>query len=322
VLLIVTFRPEFQPSWTGQSQVTMLALNRLDRHDRRALVEQIAGGKALPYEVIDQIAERTDGVPLFVEELTKRVLESGVPLVGIPTTLHDSLMARLDRLESVRRVAQIGAAIGREFSYGLMQAVSRLPEDELKRALDRLVSSQLVFQRGTPPDAVYNFKHALVHDAAYGSLLRNARQQLHAQIAEALEANSPAQIDSEPELFAQHYAEAGLIEKSLAYWGKAGRRSAARSATAEAAAQFQKGLDQLTLLPQTPERQRQELEFFSALGAMLQAVKGSAAPEAGQAYARARELWEQLDSPSEFLRIPYRQSVYHMNRGELDLSLR
>src|SRR5207253_751925 len=185
VLFIVTFRPEFQPPWTGQPQVTMLALNRLDRRDRTALIAQIAGTKALPDDIIDQIAERTDGVPLFVEELTKNVLESGVTPTGIPTTLHDSLMARLDHLESVRRVAQIGAAIGREFPYALLQAVSRLPEDELKAALARLVASELVFHRGIPPDAVYSFKHALVQDTAHGSLLRNTRQQLHAQIVKA-----------------------------------------------------------------------------------------------------------------------------------------
>jgi len=322
VLLIVTFRPEFQPPWTGQPQVTMLALNRLDRRDRTALVEQIAGREALPNEVVAQISERADGVPLFVEELTKSVLESGVPLVGIPTTLHDSLMARLDRLGSVRQVAQIGAAIGREFSYALLRDVSRLPEDELQAALARLVASELVSQRGTPPDAVYAFKHAMVQDAAHGSLLRTARQQLHAHIAEALETHLPEIMDSQPELLAQHYAEAGLIEKSVASWGKAGRRSAARSAMAEAAAQFHKGLDQLALLPATLERRRQELEFWRALGAVLQAIKGSAAPETGHAYARSRELWDQLGSPSEFLQIPYGQSVYHMNRGELDLALR
>jgi predicted ATPase len=322
VLLIVTFRPEFQPPWTGQPQVSMVALNRLDWRDRTALVEHIAGGRTLPDDVIAQIAERTDGVPLFVEELTKSVLESGVPLVGIPTTLHDSLMARLDRLASVRRVAQIGAAIGREFSYDLLHAVSRLPEDELQAALGRLVASELVFQRGTPPDAVYAFKHALVQDAAHGSLLRSSRQQLHARIADVLAARSPELMEAHPELFAQHYAEAGLGEKSVACWGKAGRRSTARSAMAEAAAQFRKGLDQLALLPVDHEHRRQELEFRSALGAALQAVKGLAAAEAGDAYARARELWEQLGSPSEFLWIPYRQSMYHMNRGELDLSQR
>jgi class 3 adenylate cyclase len=176
VLLIVTFRPEFQPPWTGQPQVTVLALNRLDRHDRTALIAEITGGGALPVEVVDQIAERTDGIPLFVEELTKSVLESGASLVGIPSTLHDSLMARLDRLSSVRRVAQTGAAIGREFSYQLLRAVSRVPENELQAALARLVASELVFQRGMPPAAVYRFKHALVQDAAHASLLRSTRQ--------------------------------------------------------------------------------------------------------------------------------------------------
>jgi class 3 adenylate cyclase/predicted ATPase len=322
VLLIMTFRPEFQPPWTGQPQVTMLTLNRLGRRERTALVEQIAGTNALPDAVINQIAERTEGVPLFVEELTKSVLESGVPLVGIPSTLHDSLMARLDHLDSVRRVAQTGAAIGREFSYALLRSVSRLPDDELTGTLGRLVASELVFQRGVPPDAIYTFKHALIQDAAHGSLLRSTRQQLHAQIAEALETDSPELMDTQPDLLAQHYAEAGLVEKSVAYWGKAGHRSAARSAMAEAAAQFHKALDKLTLLPDEPKRQRQELELYSALGAVLIAVKGNAAPETGQAYARARELWEQLGSPSEFLQLPYGLSLLHAARGELDTALR
>jgi class 3 adenylate cyclase/predicted ATPase len=336
VLLIVTFRPEFQPPWTGQPRVSMLTLNRLDRDDRTALIQQIAGGKALPDEVVAQIVDRADGVPLFIEELTKSVLESGLlragrdryvldralPPFAIPTSLHDSLMARLDRLASVRLVAQIGAAIGREFSYALLRVVSRLPEEELLTALDRLVTSELVFQRGTPPDAVYSYKHALVQDAAHGSLLRSTRQQLHAQIAEALETQCPELMDSQPELLAQHYAEAGLVEESVAYWSKAGRRSVARSAMAEAAAHFQRGLSQLAILPDNFERQRQELEFSSALGAALTAAKGYAAPETGDAYARARELWEQLGSPSEFLGVPFGQSVYHLYRGELDLALR
>jgi class 3 adenylate cyclase/predicted ATPase len=334
-LLIVTFRPEFQPPWTGQPHVNMLVVNRLDRRDRTTLVRQIAGGKPLPDEVIDQIADRTDGVPLFVEELTKSVLESGLlreetdryvldralPPFAIPTSLHDSLLARLDRLASVRLVAQIGAAIGREFSHTLLRAVSRLPEAELQSALDRLVASELVSQRGVPPDTVYAFKHALVQDAAHGSLLRSSRQQLHARIAEVLAAHSPEFMDSQPELFAQHYAEAGLVEKSVAYWQRAGRRSTTRSAMAEAAAQLQKGLNQLALLPENSERQRKELEFRSALGVVLSTVKGFGAPETGRAYARARELWEQLGSPAEFLQIPYGQSRHHAYRGELDLAL-
>jgi class 3 adenylate cyclase len=322
LLLIVTFRPEFQPPWTGQAQVSMLTLNRLDRDDRTALIAQIAGDRTLTDQLAEQVAERTDGVPLFVEELTKSVLESGFPLAGIPTTLHDSLMARLDRGSSVRRIAQIGAAIGREFSYQLLRTVSDLRDDELQLSIARLVASELVFQRGIPPDAVYSFKHALVQDAAHGSLLRSSRQQLHAQIAAALETHSPELMDSQPELFAQHYAEAGLVEKSVAYWGKAGRKSVALSAMVEAAAQLQKGLDQLALLPDSPERKRQELELRSSLGAALVAVKGEAAPESGQNFARARELWEELDSPSEFLGIPFWQSIHHTTRGEFDLALR
>ena len=259
---------------------------------------------------------------LLREEVDRWVLGGALSPFAIPTSLRDSLMARLDRLASVGHVAQIGAAIGREFSYALLRAVSRLPEDDLQTSLARLVASELVFQRGTPPDAVYAFKHALVQDAAHGSLLRSARKQLHAQIAEALEAHSPEMMDGQPELFAQHYAEAGLVEKSVAYWGKAGHRSAARSAMTEAAAQLQKGLDQLALLPDDPKRQRRELELRSALGAVFMAVKGFAAPDTGNAYARARELWERLGSPSEYLHIPYGQSRYHMVRGELDLALR
>jgi class 3 adenylate cyclase/predicted ATPase len=332
VLLIVTFRPEFQPPWVGQPQVSMLALHRLDRRDRIALATHIAGGRTLPAEVIDQIVERTDGVPLFVEELTKSVLESGLlraetdryvldgalPPMAVPTTLHASLLARLDRLASVRLVAQIGAAIGREFSYSLLRTVSRLSEDELRSALDRLVKSELIFERGTPADAVYAFKHALVQDAAHGSLLRSTRQQLHARIAGALETHSPELMNTAPELFAQHYAEAGLAEKSVFYWGEAGRRSAARSAMAEAAAQFEKGLEQLALLPDNRERQQRQLEFLSALGAVLQTVRGLSAPETGRAFIRAGELWAKLDYPSEFLQVPFGQSLYHLYRGEFN----
>ena len=336
VLLVVTFRPELQVPWTGQAQVCVLTLNRLDPRDCTALVAEIAGGRALPDEVFDQIVHRTDGVPLFVEELTKSVLESdllrkeadcyvldgALPPLAIPTTLHNSLMARLDRLSGARHVAQIGAAIGREFTYALLHAVCRLPEDELQTGLARLVASELMFQRGVPPDAVYTFKHALVQDAAHVSLLRSARKQLHAQIAKAIETHFPETVDSQPELLAQHYANSGLAEKSVAYWARAGQRSAAHSAMAEAAAQFQKGLDQLMLLPDDGGRRRQELELRSALGAVLQAVKGLAAPETGIAYARARELWEQLGSPSEFFHVPAGQSIYHMFRGEFDLALR
>ena len=297
-----------------------LALNRLDRRDRTTLIAKIAGGEALPDEIVDQIVERTDGVPLFVEELTKSVLESGVPLVGIPTTLHDSLTARLDRLGSVRRVAQIGAAIGREFSY--VAAACCLPSRGRKSAKRLSIASSPLswcFSEARRPTRSTASDTRWSRTRLTAACCAISRQQLHAQIAEALETHYPEMIENQPELFAQHYAEAGLVEKSIAYWGKAGHRSATRSAMAEASAQFQKGLDQLALLPDTPERQRQELEFSSALGSVLRAIKGYAAPETGQVYARARELWEHLGSPSEFLHIPFGQSVYHMGRGELDL---
>jgi class 3 adenylate cyclase/predicted ATPase len=332
VLLVATFRPEFLPPWAGQPHVTVMALNRLGRSDGASMVERLAGNAALlPPDVVAEIVERTDGVPLFVEEMTKAVLEAGIERgreiaasvpgagLGVPATLQASLMARLDRLGSAAKgVAQIGAAIGREFSYELAAAVSEFAKERFQEALQRLVEAGLVFQRGMPPAAEYMFKHALVQEAAYGTLLRRTRQQLHARIAEALEFHSPELMDTQPELFAHHYAEAGLVERSVASWGRAGRRSAARSAMAEAAAQLHKGLDQLALLPDNPERQRQELEFLSALGAVLMAAKGLAAPETGHAYGRARELWEQLGSPAEFLGVPYGQATYHTLRGEFD----
>jgi class 3 adenylate cyclase/predicted ATPase len=330
VLLIATFRPEFQAPWADRPHVTTVALRRLGRDESDRLVRGLVGDAAdLSGGVMDEIVERTDGVPLFLEELTKAVLENAaigsIPATSarVPATLHASLMARLDRLGPMaKEIAQVGAAIGREFPYTLLAAVAQRTEAELHNGLDRLADAGLVFRRGVPPEASFLFKHALVQDTAYSMLLRGARQALHARIAQALESDSPELMDTQPELFAQHYAEAGLVEKAVTYWGKAGHSSAARSAIAEAAAQFQKALDQLALLPDTPERQRQELEFCSALGAALRFVKGQAAPETGQAYARARELWEQLDYPAEYLHIPYGQSRYHVYCGELDLALR
>jgi class 3 adenylate cyclase/predicted ATPase/DNA polymerase III delta prime subunit len=336
VLLIITFRPEFEEAWSGAAHVSGLQLNRLAVGEATVLAET-AAGKALPDEVATHIAARADGIPLFVEELTRAVVESGllhdegdrfaldraIPSLAIPPSLHASLLARLDRLGPIAKaIAQIGSAIGRDFSYELLAAAAEHGEAELQSALDRLVDAGLVFQRGAPPDANFLFKHTLVQDAAYGTLLRGPRQLLHARIAEALETKFPELMDSTPELFAHHYAEARLVEKAAAFWGRAGQWSMARSAVAEAVAQFQRALDQLALVVNTPERQRQELELRSSLGAALMVVKGFAAPETGHAYARARELWETLGSPSEFLHIPRGQSIYYAVRGELDLALR
>jgi tetratricopeptide (TPR) repeat protein len=300
------------------------------------MVERLAGNAALlSPDVVAEIVDRTDGVPLFVEEMTRAVLEVGdergreiaasVPSVGlgVPATLQASLMARLDRLgPAPKAVAQIGAAIGREFSYELAASVGELDEERLHDALQRLVDAGLVFQRGTPPEAAYLFKHALVQDTAYNTFLRGPRRELHARIAQALETHFPEIVGGQPELLARHYSEAGLIEKSVEYWGRAGRRSAARSAMAEAAAQLQKGLDQLKLLPETRDRERHELELHSALGAVFVAVKGFAAPETGHVYVRAQELWERLGSPTEFLHLPFGQSFHHVIRGEFDLAER
>jgi class 3 adenylate cyclase/predicted ATPase len=304
VLVMVTFRAEFQPHWIGQPQVTMLALGRLDRRDRTTLAGHIAGGKALPAEVVEQIADRTDGVPLFVEELTKSVLESGLlreeadryvldralAPFAIPTTLHDSLVARLDRLAPVRPVAQTGAAIGREFSYALLHAVSRLDENELQAALARLVASELVFQRGPPPDAVYSFKHALVQDAAHETLLRSKRRELHARIAAVLEERFPEVADQQPELLAHHYTEAGSIEQAVVYWGKAGRQSAARSAMIEAEAQLRRGLLLISDLPDSPERKQRELDLQVTLASALMESKGHVHPEVAEVLGRAQSL--------------------------------
>jgi class 3 adenylate cyclase len=315
VLLIVTFRPEFRPPWTGQEQVSTLALNRLDQRDRTALIERIAGGKALPEEVVAQIVDRTDGVPLFVEELTKSVLESDVlrkeadryvldralPPFAIPTTLHDSLMERLDRQAPVRRVAQIGAAIGRQFSYALLRAVAPLPEDPLQAALVQLVASELVFQRGTPPEAVYTFKHALVQDAAHDSLLRNARRQLHAEIVEALQTHSPELMDSQPELFAQHCAEAALDEPAIEWWKKAGDQALRRSAFKEAAAHLGKAIelaDKLATTAPSAAPASNRLHLQTSLGNALIWAKGYYAPETSAAFARARELASRVEDAS------------------------
>jgi hypothetical protein len=315
VLLIVTFRPDFQPPWTGQPQVTMLALNRLDRRDRTALVAQIAGGKALPGEVVEQIVDRADGVPLFVEELTKSVLESGLlreetdryvldaalPPFAIPTTLHASLLARLDRLASVRQVAQIGAAIGREFPYTLLRAVSRLSEDELQASLVRLVASELVFQRGMPPDAVYSFKHALVQDAAHDSLLRGQRQELHARIGKVLEDQFPETIDTQPEILAHHFTQAGLVDPAIDFWSRAGTRSISRSAHSEAAGHFESALDLLKKLPPSQQRDERDLELTLALTVPLIAVHGFGSLRVEGCAVRAKELSDKLHrSPHRF----------------------
>jgi len=278
VLLLALFRPEFQPPWLGQPQVTALTLARLDRQDTAAMVASVAGDAALSAEMVAEIAERTDGVPLFVEELTKAVLEAGsqapatlsatpYPALSVPPTLHASLMARLDRLGSAaREVAQAGAAIGREFGHALLASIADLPEPQVREALDRLTAAGLVFARGPPPEARYLFKHALVQDAAYGSLLRSRRQSLHRRIVAMLEGRFPELVQAQPALVAQHCTAAGLAEQAVVHWVKAAQQAQARSAWAEATAQARKGLEVLSTLPDSPWCSQQELDLQLALG--------------------------------------------------------
>lgn len=313
VLFVATFRPELSPPWTGFPHVTLLTLNRLPQAQVVVLVNRITEGKALPTEVLGQILARTEGVPLFTEELTKAVLEAGIlcnagdhyvlagplPSVAIPTTLQDSLMARLDRLAPVKEVAQIGACIGREFDHELLAAVVSMPETELATALDRLVAAELVFRRGLAPAATYVFKHALVRDAAYESLLRRRRQELHARIAALIEARFPQLVEAQPELVARHFGEAGLGEKAIPYWLQAGRLAAARSANIEAIAHLRLGLACAQMLLPGASRSRFELSLQLALGGPLIATRGFASSEAEAAYQRAQQLSRELQSETD-----------------------
>ena len=311
-LLIVTFRPEFNAPWAGRSHVTSVALNRLGGRETAAIIARLVGTKELPSDVMAEIVERTDGIPLFVEEMTKAVLEAesegeaqrtaaAVPLsaLAVPASLHASLMARLDRLGPAKEVAQIGAAIGREFSHALLAAVVHKPKAELGAALDRLIAAGLLFRQGVPPYARYRFKHALVQDAAYGTLLRESRRALHARIAETLEGQFAEIAENQPEILAGHYTEAGLIEKAAGFWGKAGQRSLQRSALVEAAQQLTRALGQIAALPATPALRREQIKLQVALITPLFHVKGYAAPETKAAAERARLLIEQAEALGE-----------------------
>ena len=334
-LAIITFRPEFSPPWIGRPNVTMLTLNRLAPRQRAEMIANVTGGKALPKEISNQIVERTDGVPLFIEELTKSVVESGLvtdagdsyavtgpaaPL-AIPTTLHASLLARLDRLAPTREVALIGAALGRSFSYELINAVAGIPQQKLDEALDQLASAELIFRRGVPPDAEYTFKHALVQDVAYSTLLRSRRHQLHARIVATLEGQFTEVIAAQPALMAWHATEAGLSRKAVVYWLKAGQQAIARSAMTEAVTQLQKGLDLLTSMPDNPARQQQELDLIITLGQAQIATKGWASPVVGETYDRARALAEQLDRSDYLFPLLHGRWAYHHVRSELKLAV-
>ena len=329
VLLIITFRPEFEPPWIGRPHVTVLSLNRLGEREIIAMIGRVTGNKPLAASIRQDIIERTDGIPLFVEEMTKAVLEAesegdvrktatAIPssAVAVPATLHASLMARLDRLGPAKEVAQVGATLGREFSHGQLAAVVRKPEAELQSALDRIVAAGLLFRQGAPPNAAYLFKHALVQDAAYSTMLRRRRQQLHSGIVTAIEGQFPEIVEAQPEVLARHCTEAGSVEKAVGYWLKAGQQAVARWAMTEGVAQLRKGLDLLSGMPDEAARLEREIDLQIKLGQALSATKGYAAPEAGEAFARAHELCELLSWPPK-LEVLTGQFVFRLGRGEL-----
>jgi len=304
VLVLMTSRPGFSVSWREAPHVRWMELNRLDREDCEKLVADVARGKALPQEVVTQIIDRTDGVPLFVEEFTKTMLDSGMlteegdrfalrePLrpIEIPETLQDSLRERLDKLNLAKQVVQLGAAIGREFSHELLAHLSPLAGRQLEKALEQLVASEIVYRKGETPRSTYVFKHVLLRDAAYDGMLRSRRRQLHEQIARVLESDFPETAQLNPEILAHHLTEAGEAGRAVAYWKRAGALASERSANVEAVEHLKKGLELLSSLPESPERDRQELEMQTTLGATLIYVKGPGSPEVERAYARAREL--------------------------------
>jgi len=327
VLLVVTFRPEFNAPWVGQSHVTSLTLNRLGEREAAAIIARLVENKELPAAVMAEIVERSDGIPLFVEEMTKAVLEAesegaarrtaatGPSLAqAVPASLHASLMARLDRLGPAKEVAQIGAAIGREFSHALLASVALQTGAELELALDRLIQAGLLFRQGTPPQATFLFKHALVQDVAYSTLLRGARRTLHARIADALLAAS----DIAPEIVAMHLQRAERSAESISYWRKAGEQSARRANDREAVSHFRRALSLLEAQPETNERWRTELAILSQLGPALMNVHGWAAAEVGEVVERAADVGRRLESSQELAPSIANLWVFQFSNGRLD----
>jgi predicted ATPase len=317
ILAVFTCRPDFSPPWTGRAHLTQVTVHRLPRRQAVEVIHQVAHGKVLPPEVVEQIVAKTDGVPLFVEELTKMVLESGLlqewddryeltsplPPLAIPATLHDSLMARLDRLATVKGLAQLGATLGREFSYELLRAVSPWDEATVQRGLHQLVEAEFLYQQGLPPQTTYVFKHALIQETAYQSLLKSTRQQYHQRIAQVLEAQFPETVEAQPELLAQHYTEGGLNEAAVAYWQRAGHRANARSSHQEAIRHLDNGLKVLKILPETPERVEHEIDLQIALGQALMAARGQGVPEVERAFSRAWALCGQVDEAPQIFPV-------------------
>ena len=336
MLTLLTCRPEFRPPWTTHAPVTQVTLNRLGRTQVEAMIPSLTDDKTLPTEIVEQVIAKTDGVPLFVEELVKMILESGLvreqagryvltgplPPLAIPSTLHDSLMARLDRLSTARELVQLGAVLGREFAYELLQAVAPVDEITLQQGLAQLVDAELVYQRGLPPRSRYIFKHALIQDAAYQSLLKSTRQQYHQRIAQVLAAQFPEIAEIQPELIAHHYTEAGLSAQAIGYWQRAGQRAIERSAMLEAIAHLTRAWRCSRPCRTRPSAPSRNWLCRLALGMALIATKGYAAPEVEQAYARARELCQQLGSTPQLFQVLFGLWVFYLQRAEYQTAAR
>jgi TOMM system kinase/cyclase fusion protein len=332
MLVLLTFRPEFQPPWPMRSHLTPIHLNRLRRRQTQEMISLVSETRELPAAVVDEIVKRADGIPLFAEELTRMVLESGLLVerdgkyeltaslsaLSIPTTLQDSLMARLDRLSAAKEVAQLGATLGREFSYELLREVSPLDDATLQHGLARLVDAEVLYQRGLPPQATYSFKHSLIQETAYRSLLKRTRRETHARIARALEDHFPERIFLEPEVVARHYEEAGLAAKAVPYFQQAGERAAERSAHREAAGHLREAIALLETLPETVERHERELAIQITLGASLQATEGFSSPIVGDTYRRVRVLCGLAQDPDRLAVGLWGLRAFHLTSGDLE----
>lgn len=335
LLILLTLRPDMPLPWSGRAYINQITLDRLTDEEIEELILERTEGRPLPPEVLRQLIAKTDGVPLFVEELTRMVLDSGLlhpidgryeldgplPPLAIPATLHDSLMARLDRLASVRELVQLAAAIGREFSFDMMRAVANQPDPELRRGLDQLVDAEILYKRGVAGAITYSFRHALIQDAAYESLLRSTRQQYHSRIARAIEAKFPDLAEGRPELVAQHWSEAGLPERAITYWLSAGRRAAERSANLEAIAHLERAVKLCESLPSGAPRDRSELDLRTMLGPALIATRGYAAPEVEANYDRARELCTQVGDAPQLFWVLRGLWAFHLVRCSFETAL-
>jgi class 3 adenylate cyclase/predicted ATPase len=330
VLVVITFRPEFTSPWVGRPHVTLLSMSRLPPRQRAEMIMRVTGGRSLPKEIADEIVDRTDGVPLFIEELTKAVVESGMvteagehfqaagpstPLT-IPTSLHASLLARLDRLAPARDVAQIAAALGRRFSHELICAIALLPQQQLEDALDQLVRAELMFRRGTPPDAEYTFKHAMVQDAAYSTLIRSRRQQIHSRIAATLEEKFHDVVVAQPEQLARHCAEAGLVDKAVEYWLRAGQQAVARSANPEALSHLSRGLELLKEMSDAAEVRQQEIRLLVTRAVALRIAKGYGSDELLATLVRARRLCHLHGDPRQMFQVLFGLWTATAGRGD------